>query len=850
MSRHTERQARLATYRQKRDSTRTPEPFGGAAAARPGLFVVQQHAARRMHWDLRLAWRGVLLSWAIPRGPSLDPAERRLAIRTEDHPLEYADFEGIIPQGNYGAGAVIVWDRGRWTPREDPDAGLERGKLLFDLEGYKLRGRFALVRTRRAEGGKSEWLLLRERGGPEPAGQRPLSDESVLSGLTVAELRAGPKRAAETARALQRLGAPQRPVYARDVRLMLAEPRPRPFTRQGWLFEVKYDGYRALAGREAGAPVLRSRNGRDLTARFPEIASALAALPYERIVLDGELVVTDAEGRPRFELLQERAGLRRRADAVRAAVEQPATLFVFDLLGFQTFDLRGLPLQERKRLLEPLLPARGPLRLAPHFEARGEQVFAEVERLGLEGVVAKQALAPYRPGRSPLWQKIRALASGDFVIVGFTAPRGARTGLGALHLAGHHADGTLRYAGRVGSGFDEATLRTLRERLQPLRRREPPCAGVPRGRGHHWVEPRLVAEVRYREVTRQGLLRQPVFRRLRDDKPPGECRHPAAAPDGAAESGADEADAAHREVPLSNPDKVFWPGEGITKADLVAYYREVAPWLLPYLRDRPLVLTRYPDGIHGKSFFQKHAPEWAPDWLRTETVWSEHGGREIRYFVCDDLESLLWIANLGVIPLHVWGSRVASLARPDWCILDLDPKGAPMAHVVRVARAIHALSEAIGLPAYVKTSGSEGLHVLIPLGAQLPFDAARTLAELLARLVVLELPAIATLARRPAQRKGRVYVDHLQNGHGRLLAAPFSVRPLPGAPVSMPLRWREVGPRLDVRRFHLRNAVARMQRLGQDPLCPVLEMVPDLAAALGRLEARWRQAPPGNGREQ
>ncbi len=832
---HGKRQGRLATYRQKRDAARTPEPFGGEADARGGLFVVQQHAARSLHWDFRLAWRGVLLSWAIPRGPSLDPDEKRLAVRTEDHPVEYADFEGIIPEGNYGAGAVIVWDRGRWTPHEDPDDGLARGKLGFDLEGYKLRGSFALVRTR-GGGGKAQWLFFRKRGGT-PA--EPPGDASVLSGLTVAELRQGPKRAEATRRALARLGAPRRRVSARAVKPMLAEPRERPFSREGWLFEVKYDGYRVLAGKEDGRPLLRSRNGRDLLPAFPDVKSALAALPFDPLLLDGELVVADAEGRPHFEWLQRRAKRTRPPDAARAAVERPATLWVFDLLGFEDFDLRELPLRKRRRLLEPLLPERGPVRLAPSFETRGEQVHAEVERLGLEGVVAKRADAPYRAGRSPLWQKIRALTSDDFVIVGWTPPRGGRRGFGALHLAGF-SDGVLVYAGRVGSGFDEGTLTELAPELASLERETPPCRGAPvRGR-HHWVEPERVCEVRYKETTRQGLLRQPVFLRLRDDKPPAECRHPAPPhhPEAAPEVPGRPASEVTRErsVAFTNLDKVFWPETELTKGDLVAYYRAIAPWLLPYLRDRPLVLTRYPDGIEGKSFFQKHAPEWAPEWVRTETIWSEHGGREIRYFVCDDLASLLYVANSGAIPLHVWGSRLATLQRPDWCILDLDPKGAPFAHVVEIARALHELCEEIGLPSFVKTSGSEGLHVLVPVGAQLPFEPVRTLAELLGRLVVQRLPEIATLVRRPAARKGRVYVDTLQNGHGRLLVAPFSVRPLPGAPVSMPLRWREVTARLDPRRFHLKNAVTRMKRLGEDPLAPVLRLTPDLGAVLERLE--------------
>jgi len=842
----------LADYRAKRHADRTPEPFG-AGAGRPGLFVVQQHAARRLHWDLRLEWRGVLLSWAVPKGPSLDPHEKRLAVRVEDHPVDYADFEGLIPEGSYGAGAVILWDRGRWTPLEDPEAGLASGKLLFELEGYKLRGRFTLVRTggrAKAQGkdGK-DWLLIKKSDAWATDDPDALSDVSVLSGLTTGELREGSPRVRALEARVAELAPPRRTVRAADVRPMLAERAEAPFSSPDWLFEVKYDGYRMIGAREDGKGLLYTRNGRPAAERFPEVAHALAALPGERVVLDGEIVATDREGRPSFQRLQRRALLRRPRDVARASVESPVTYFVFDLLAWGDRDLRDLPLATRKELLERMVPPRGPLRLAPAFVERGEAVYDEVARRGLEGVVAKRADAPYRAGRSSRWKKLRRLRTDDFAVVGYTAPRGGRPGFGALHLAAHVADdpdGGLVYSGRVGTGFSDARLVEIRRALEPLRRDTPPCTGpVPQTRGHTWVEPRLVCEVRFSEVTADGLLRQPAFLRLRDDKDPADCvREPAAGASGAASGAADEppepaaGEGAAREVPFTNLGKVFWPGEGTTKGELVAYHRAIAPWLLPYLRDRPLVLTRHPDGIAGKSFFQKDAPTWVPDWVRTERMWSEHAEREVSYFVCDDVDSLLYVVNLGTIPLHVWASRVADLQHPDWCILDLDPKGAPFADVVALAREIRALCEEVELPAFPKTSGASGLHVLVPLGGRLTFEQCRMLAELLARIVVARRPEIATLTRRIADREGRVYVDHLQNGHGRLLVAPFSVRPLPGAPVSMPLRWREVSRRLDPTRYTIRNAPARMKRLGDDPLAPVLGETPDLEAVLARLAER------------
>jgi bifunctional non-homologous end joining protein LigD len=854
---------RLQRYRDKRSADRTPEPFGGeggkeAGAApsaapgpewkRPRLFCVQKHAATRLHYDFRLELRGVLRSWAVPMGPSLDPADKRLAVEVEDHPVEYADFEGVIPAGNYGAGEVIVWDRGLWIPLEDPEETLPRGKLTFELRGYKLRGAWHLFRTKRkGQAASKEWMLVKRADGW--AGARALPPESIYSGLTLEEIRDGSRRAAEVRAELERLGAPRREVRASEVRLMLAETAERPFTDPAWVFELKYDGYRVLAARESGEVRLLYRRGSDAAGLYPEVARALSSLPYSDLVLDGEIVVLDEESRPSFQRLQRRAQQRKPADVHHAALELPATYYAFDLLGFEGLDARPLPLLERKRLLQRLLPHAGPVRFLDHVAERGEAFYAEVGRLELEGLMAKRADSPYRGGRSGLWLKLRAERTDDFVVVGFTEPQGSRSGFGALHLAAWD-EGALVYCGRAGSGFSEEQLVELRRLLEPDRRETPPCGGpVPAGPEHVFVEPRHVVEVRYLAWTREGLLRQPVFLRLRDDKAPEECPMPrgrsGAEPEG---GGAERPTSAtpplpdeapvERKVPFSNLDKVFWPEEGYTKGDLIEYYRAIAPWLLPYLRDRPLVLTRYPDGIAGKSFFQKDAPGFAPGWVRLERIWSESAEREIDYFVADDVESLLYVINLGTIPLHVWGSRVRTLARPDWCILDLDPKSAPFAHVVQVARAVHDLAEEIALPAYVKTSGSTGLHVLLPLGGLCTFDQCRQLGELLARVVAARLPDVATTVRLPARRGGRVYIDYLQNGHGKLLAAPFTARPVPGALVSAPLRWDEVDDALELGAFTIRTAPERMAVLGADPLAPVLTGKPDLVTALARLAAR------------
>jgi bifunctional non-homologous end joining protein LigD len=832
------RDERLAAYREKRAASRTPEPFGGRVVAGGSVFVVQKHAARGLHWDLRLELDGVLLSWAIPKGPSPNQADKRLAVHTEDHPLEYAEFEGVIPEGEYGAGAMIVWDRGTWTAVEDPHEGLEKGKLLFDLHGHKLLGRWTLVKTKQAP---NSWLLIKERDAyldPE-ASTEDYPDDSIYSGLTVDEFPHAADRAAELAGRVAELGARPVVVRARDVKPMLASSEERPFSREGWIFEIKYDGYRLIAERSGREPYLGSRAGHDLTATFPEIARAVRGLPYEDLVLDGEVVVNDAEGLPSFARLQRRGRLGNRLDALRASVETPAVYHAFDLLGLEGHDLRGLPLLTRKQILREVLPTVGPIRYVDHIPVRGEVMYEHVDRMRLEGIVGKRGDSPYRGGRSKSWVKVRTVRTADFVVVGWSESKGARGGLGAVHVARFAGD-ELVYAGSVGSGFTDAALTETLAALEALEVDACPCTAgaVPTGKEHHWASPRLVAEVKYRELTEQGLLRHPSLARFRDDKVPEECVDEAVDP-----SPHDEPEPVAivetRDVAFTNLDKVFWPEEGYTKGDLIEYHRALAPWMLRYLRDRPLVMTRYPDGIHGKSFFQKDAPPYAPDWVRTVTVWSEGSERELSYFVAEDVESLLYVINLGTIPLHVWSSRVASLASPDWCILDLDPKEAPFTDVVEIALLIRDLCRDIGLPSFPKTSGSSGIHVLIPLGGRLTYEQSRTLGQLLGRVVAQERSDIATLTRSPDRREGKVYVDFVQNGHGRLLAAPYTVRPRSAAPVSTPLLWEEVTEELRIEDHTILTVPARMERLGEDPLRHVLDLEPDLLGALQRLSHRF-----------
>jgi bifunctional non-homologous end joining protein LigD len=903
----TPRTDRLDRYREKRSAAATPEPFGAARVPNTGrLFVFHKHHARNLHWDLRLEWEGALESWAVPKGPSPNPKDKRLAMHVEPHPLDYGEFEGVIPEGQYGAGPSIVWDKGVWIPREDVAEGFEKGKLLFELRGFKVRGVWTLIHTPRA--GPNNWLLIKERDSyVDPRGTEAYPDDSIYSGLVVDDLPEAEAIAAGLAERAEEAGATRRRVRAKDIEVMKATPREGAFTDPDWVFELKYDGYRLIGERQddGDSAVLISRNGNDLTETFPEIARAVRGLPYPDVVLDGEVVVLDSEGRPSFDRLQRRGRLQKRSDVARASLELPAIYYAFDLLGFAGLDLRKLPLVERKALLQEMVPTAGPIRYSEHIAEQGEAMYAQVERMKLEGLLAKKADSAYVGGRTKLWFKIRAENSDDFVVLGWTDPKGGRAGFGAL-LLGAYDDGELLYAGSVGTGFDDKTLKEILATLRPLElEQRPKLAGeVPTGRGNHWVRPELVVEVRFREMTSYHMVRHGVFLRLRTDKKPEEClmqeimrgrvtdsddggegtdEHvdgaeneeagEGAAPKAAktlkkskgAKSGAagdgrsvgakqtpkkalpdpPKVTGNERVVPFTNLKKVFWPDDGYTKGDLIEYYRKIWPWLSRWLEDRPLVLTRFPDGINGKSFYQKDAPDWSPDWIRTVTVWSDSSERDLDYFVAEDVESLLYLANLGTIPLHIWHSRVADLEHPDWCLLDLDPKDAPFAHVVEIAEFLHELCGEIGLPHYVKTTGSTGLHILIPLGGQMDYDQSQTLGQLLATVAVKTLPKISTIARAVKSRGGKVYVDFMQNRQGQLMASTYSVRPKPGATVSAPLVWKEVGPKLDLRDYTIETVPPRMEKLEKkgigDPCLPALSEKPDLLSALQKLTERTRK---------
>lgn len=780
------------------------------------------------------AWRWATCSKA-GKGPSVRPAEKRLAVLVEDHPVEYADFEGVIPPGNYGAGPVIVWDRGwyRLPKGEDPFDQLSRGKVEVEFFGFKLRGQWTLARM---SGKDKEWLLLKKADAF--AAEEELTDrypESVLSGLTIEELGQAPAKLVELRKRLDSLEVPPGDVSPRRQGLMLASVGARPFSGKEWLFEIKYDGVRVLAVRTGKEAQLYSRNGQDITPSYPEIVRALRVLPLERFVIDGEIVAPDERGRPSFQRLQARMHLKNPLDIERARAAVPVNGIFFDCLSLEGHDLRGLPLLERKEWLRLLLPARGVIRYGDHILEQGEAFFEAASEQHLEGILAKRTKSRYLSGRSKDWIKLKCQLRQEFVIGGYTDPQGARGHFGALHL-GLYEGGRLVYVSKVGGGFDEKSLNTVWSKLQPFRRTTTPFdVGSPNGRGNHWVEPKLVCEVRFTDWTRDGGIRHPIFLGLRDDKRPEECRREEPLEINTSNSQPSPPDSS--QIKISNPKKVFWPEEGYTKAGLIAYYDAVAPLLLPYLKDRPVVLTRYPDGIKGKSFFQKDAPEFVPDWIRTERIYSKDADREIDYFVINDPTTLRYVVNLGTIPLHLWSSRLNALDRPDWLVLDLDPKGAPFAQVIKVASTLHRILEDLDLPNYIKTSGATGLHILIPVGAAYTHQEARNFAAVLASLAVQAEPELATVARPIRERGGKVYIDFGQNGHGRTIVAPFSVRPLSGAPVSCPLRWAEVTSRLSPNQFTIRTVPARFDKLA-DPLRPVLDGSIDMADALSRIEKR------------
>lgn len=854
----------LGAYRRKRDPAQTNEPFAAERIARQrktstGAFVVHCHDARRRHWDVRVEVGGELASFAVPRGPTLDPGERRLAVHTEDHPIEYLDFEDVIPEGNYGAGAMIVWDLGKIVYLEPAEEGLEKGKLDFLLYGHKLRGRFAFVRTGNRKGKspeeKDQWLLIKKADDFSDPKRDIVAEEprSVLSGLSVEDLYRKREIAQEIEAQAKALGATLGTVDARHMVPMLCSTTEVPLDDPSRLYELKLDGVRLLAERRGNDVALVYRSQRVMTTTYPEVARAVRALASDQVVLDGEVVAFDEQGRPSFQRLGRRMHLTRPHDVSHAASEVPVVFVVFDLLQVGRFDTRQLPLRTRKKLLARVVPRRGIIRLLDHLEGDGGPIYELCKTVGLEGIVAKKIDSPYRPGpeRFEDWVKIKRDREADFVVVGWVDGKGGRKSLGALEIASYAGD-RLLLRGRVGSGLDERTIVDLLQRLKSLEVDESAAEGEPfRPTGErHFVKPELVVNVKFTGFTDDGGVRHPVFNGLRPDILPSECTAgpPPLEPEEAAERvepPPDEAPNARApaangsRVVGSNRSKVFWPDEGYTKGDLLDYYAAVAPAILRFLAGRPIVLVRYPDGITGKSFYQWNVPVGTPDWIRTLNLPDDEGEGK-NTFLVDDVNALLHVINLGCIPVHALPYRENTPEDSDYFVVDFDLGSHPFSDAVTLALSLQELLEEIGLRGFPKTSGQSGFHVLVPLGPGVSHDTSKMLVELVGRLLQARHHELSTLERRIAARKDRVFIDTGQTGRSRTIVAPYSVRAHPGATVSMPLRWDEVHRALDPKQFTMFTVPERLAERG-DALQGFFEQRPDIPQVVERLGKKLGQ---------
>ncbi|HEX6900281.1 MAG TPA: DNA ligase D [Thermoanaerobaculia bacterium] len=887
----------LEEYKRKRNFKATPEPEGKVKKTRGSSYVIQKHAATRLHYDFRLEMEGVLRSWAVPKGPSLDPGEKRLAVHVEDHPMDYGDFEGIIPKGQYGGGTVLLWDRGIWIPEDDPVEAYRKGRLKFRLEGEKLHGGWNLVRMggrRAAEDGKQEWLLIKENdetavpgSGDAIVEERP---ESVASGLSLEEIAADPERVWQSNRP-EKAKTFKDKVAAKAAKKKAAEPETSssgidPSAISGarkakmpagiepqlatlveevptageWIHEIKYDGYRAICEIHDGEARLVTRNGKDWTDRFEPVAREAETLPVRQAILDGEVVVLEPDGTTSFQSLQNALSEGRQRDLV---------YFAFDLLHLDGYDLRKAPLLERKEALEALLAGRtGAIRMGDHIEGEGERFYRQACNFGLEGIISKRADQPYVGGRGKDWLKVKCLKRQEFVIVGFTDPEKSRVGFGALLLAVHQGK-DLVFAGKVGTGFNDKTLRELRKRLEKMEIDKPAFKNAPRGaeaRRSHWVRPELVGEVAFTEWTRDNILRHPTFQGLREDKSPEEIvrEEPQATPPeaeavpvkksapkktaktarpkagpkppirpapeevpGASKGKKREAEIAG--VRFSNVDKVLYPEQGVTKGELAAYYVRVADWILPHLKDRPLTLVRCPEGRARQCFYQKHISEHVPPSVRRVEI----EGDPEPYGAVSDLEGLLSLVQMGVLELHIWGSHVDRIEQPDYVVFDLDPdEGLDWERVVEGAYAMRDFLTELGLQTFLKTTGGKGLHVVLPLTRREGWDEVKAFTKAVSEAMVAADPKRYTSKLPKASRKGKVFIDYLRNGRGATSICAYSTRSREGSPISVPLFWEELETGVRGNTYTIRNIFERLENLPSDPWADFYKTRQSITAAM------------------
>jgi bifunctional non-homologous end joining protein LigD len=858
----------LEEYRKKRDFRRTAEPAGARLPKRragaPLAFVVQKHRARRLHYDFRLELDGVLKSWAVPKGPSLDPAEKRLAVEVEDHPLEYGGFEGVIPQGEYGGGTVMLWDRGSWLPSEpDPAQAYRDGKLKFALYGEKLRGNWMLVRLRGRKKGderQPNWLLVKEHdAAAQPGSGDAVTTDlpfSVASGRLIDGIAADrdrvwhsepPQRAAEAPRAgtpkphrTGQIPGARRGKLPEELHPQLAVPAKEAPDGADWLHEIKYDGYRLLAFIARGRVRLLTRSGLDWTAKFPELAGEIAALPVDAALIDGEVVHLSADGTTSFSGLQQ---------ALSAGRTGGLGFFAFDLVHLDGWDLAAAALETRKSALAAIVPpqSQGMLRYSDHQIGRGPAVLREACKLGLEGIVAKRRDAPYHAGRHPSWRKIKCANRDEFVVVGFSDPEGGRTGFGALLVGYYDGAQRLRYAGRVGTGFATTQLEALRRRLDALSRSRAPVElpkDAPR-KGVHWVAPRLVAEVRFAGWTADGILRHAAFVGLRDDKDATEVVHdppvstPMVTPDMRANTPLPDPGERERDgslvfagVRLTHPDRVLFADPALSKLDLARYYAAVADRALPQLAHRPLTLVRSPGGHGKKSFYQKHLGPGAPDALGRFAIEGEDGRKSAP--VVEDLAGLVALAQMDVLEIHPWGATIDNIEMPDRVTFDLDPDSElPWSRVTEAALAVREALSGIVLASFVKTTGGKGLHVVVPLAPRLGWEAVKAFSRWVAGRLADLTPAQFTANQSLKERHERIYIDYLRNGRGATAVGAYSPRARAGAPVSTPLAWTEVERGIRPEAFTISTLPDRLAAR-TDPWAEIGSLRQSLGAALRR----------------
>jgi bifunctional non-homologous end joining protein LigD len=874
----------LSTYKQKRTFNKTPEPTGGKSKGKQLLFVVQKHAASHLHYDFRLEMEGVLKSWAVPKGPSMDPSVRRLAMMVEDHPMDYREFEGIIPPGNYGAGTVIVWDEGTYEPIDPlPDKKsqekhllslLHKGDLKFVLNGKKLKGEFVLVHTKGM--GENSWLLIKHKDKYATKEDITEKDKSVLSGKTIEkiaatskkvwqsnrEAKSSSKKSAATKTTAKKSAAkktskkkvnlllseaPEAP-FPETISPMLATLVDKPFDEEGWLYEIKWDGYRALALSNDGEVNLISRNNKSFNEKFYPVFDTVKEWGINAII-DGEIAVLKESGVSHFGSLQN----------WRSEADGELIYYVFDILWLDGHDLMQMPLTERRELLRQNLPGEGIIRMSEDFKASATEFLEVAAGMGLEGIIAKKEDSTYHPGeRTRDWLKIKTNQRHEVVIGGYTNNEGSNKTFSSL-LVGVYENGKLEYTGKIGTGFNDKLQSEMMQKFKKLVIDKSPFTIIPdvnkpsRFRPNPpnatvtWLKPELVCEVSYAEMTDDGVMRHPSFEGMREDKNPKDVmREKAVKTKAAAKSPAKKTARAStspakllkpvetkerktllnpkeesqvktvngHELKFSNLSKVYWPKEKFTKRDLINYYYQVAEYILPYLKERPQSLNRYPNGIEGESFYQKDMTGKAPDWIEL-FPYTTSDEKDKNYMVCNKESDLLYMINLGCIEIHPWSSTRKKPDNPDWCLIDLDPSDTnTFEQVIQVAQTTKKVLDAIGVEGYCKTSGSTGIHIYIPLKPKYSYDECQLFGRWIAMQVHEQLPEITSVERIVKNRKGKLYVDFLQNRPGATLAAPYSARPKPGATVSMPLHWDEVKKGLKLKDFTIKNSYDRVKSVG------------------------------------